>query len=618
MTHFNSNLKNNPLNSRDDFVQALADLIDPVYQLMADEHTPGRVRISDSGSVYDEPRREVEGFLRTLWGIGPLCNTEARAQKYAKSYTPATAGILAGCDPSSPYYWGQLEDYDQLFVEMGSLATFLIMTQDFFYNKLDTKDQQNIYTWLDQINHHTIPKTNWLFFRVLVNSFFQRAGLVLPTDQPQADLQELDTYYLKDGWYFDGYNTQIDYYIPFGMQYYGVLYTALAADSNEKHVQLFAQRARQFGKTFKNWFAKNGTALPFGRSQTYRFAQSAFWAVSAYTNTTLDELTLGESKYLLTENMHQWFKLPIFTSDNFLSIGYGYPNLVFAEGYNAPGSPYWAMKNFIVLALPDDDPYWTTPKTAPEFPQKSVNPYAHMLLVRGDHDNELQAFTAGQHSHEHAHGDDKYEKYVYSTTFGFSVKKGNVLPKQGAYDNTLALSDTEYNFKTAFGYRDYQVHPDYVYSRWEPWEDVTVDNFIIPCYPWHIRIHVVNTGRTLNILEGSFSAPNGGQAISYPDKSGAIYTSAVGTVGIVDLSNQYSVELSEPEPNTNVFYPKTVLPLISGQLDPGKHILLTACLGDAHHTTNIEQPISAKLEGNTVHIKINNQVITVPLDELAH
>ena len=42
-----------------------------------------------------------------------------------------------------------------------------------------------------------------------------------------------------------------------------------------------------------------------------------------------------------------------------LSIGYGYPNLFMCESYNSAGSPYWALKAFLPLALPEDHPFWT-------------------------------------------------------------------------------------------------------------------------------------------------------------------------------------------------------------------------------------------------------------------
>ena len=63
-----------------------------------------------------------------------------------------------------------------------------------------------------------------------------------------------------------------------------------------------------------------------------------------------------------------------FTTDGLLSVGYDYQNMVFAEGYNGPGSPYWAFKTFILLAVPKDHPYWQA-ETQPISFQK--NTYLH-------------------------------------------------------------------------------------------------------------------------------------------------------------------------------------------------------------------------------------------------
>lgn len=49
---------------------------------------------------------------------------------------------------------------------------------------------------------------------------------------------------------------------------------------------------------------------------------------------------------------------PIFDNCGILTIGYRYPNLHMAESHNAPGSPYWSLKAFAFLMIPDDAPFW--------------------------------------------------------------------------------------------------------------------------------------------------------------------------------------------------------------------------------------------------------------------
>ncbi|RTK75359.1 DUF2264 domain-containing protein, partial [Enterococcus faecalis] len=91
-------------------------------------------------------------------------------------------------------------------------------------------------------------------------------------------------------------------------------------------------------------------------AKTYRFAQGAFFAALIFAE--VEALPWGQIKTLLAKHLHCWMQQAIFTYDGRLSIGYHYENLVMAEGYNAPGSPYWAFKTFLLLAVDQDHPFW--------------------------------------------------------------------------------------------------------------------------------------------------------------------------------------------------------------------------------------------------------------------
>lgn len=45
-------------------------------------------------------------------------------------------------------------------------------------------------------------------------------------------LCKIDSYYSGDGWSTDGASVQKDYYIPWAIQYYGLLYSKFAADTD--------------------------------------------------------------------------------------------------------------------------------------------------------------------------------------------------------------------------------------------------------------------------------------------------------------------------------------------------------------------------------------------------
>ena len=73
------------------------------------------------------------------------------------------------------------------------------------------EQRQHLFHWLNQINEHDMPKNNWRFFRVLVNIGFLNVGLPADEARLASDLEELESHYCADGWYFDK-PAQRDYY----------------------------------------------------------------------------------------------------------------------------------------------------------------------------------------------------------------------------------------------------------------------------------------------------------------------------------------------------------------------------------------------------------------------
>ena len=64
---------------------------------------------------------------------------------------------------------------------------------------------------------------------------------------------------------------------------------------------------------------------------------------------------LGRDEGDCARHLDYWMKQPIFDNGGILTVGYTYPNLLMSETYNAPGSPYWALR-LCILDLPDDHP----------------------------------------------------------------------------------------------------------------------------------------------------------------------------------------------------------------------------------------------------------------------
>ena len=574
MERFNLPIYQNPLKTRSDVVQALLSMMEPVKA----HFTPGfaGIHLGDHGAHYGEKVAEMEAFSRMLWGMAPLWS-----QGEGEEYLPLfREGLVNGTNPEHPAYWGQVRDYDQRIVEMAAIALTLMLCG----KKLRLTDQEakNLHTWLSGVDGKQIPRNNWYFFRVLVHTAFITMGWDADLSVIQEDLAFLDTCYDCDGWYFDGQPSQRDYYIPFGMHYYGLLYSHFMADRDPEHAEMFRQRAARFAQDYLYWFEDGGRAMCFGRSLTYRFGQCAFFSALAFAG--LEALPWGVMKSRVLGNLRDWFNQPIFTSEGLLSVGYSYPNLCMSENYNAPGSPYWAFKAFLCLALPEDHPFWTSPEVVPQLEKEAYLPAARMILRRDE--SQVQMFPAG-HSCVCQLGQvaAKYEKLVYSSRFGYSVSRGDSL-EEGAFDSCLAVSEAgEDHYRMQRGFLDYRVSPQQTWRRFQPMKGVTVEVTVTPDFPSHRRDYVISTDRKIDVADGGFAISAQGEGslctpdmVELTDRSVSV-RAPWGTSSIRCDDLPCKPVLVNAYPNTNLLFPVTRIPTLCFTLQPGVHRFSTVVTG---------------------------------------
>ena len=564
----------NPLRSRADMERAAVQLIEPLIPLLSEGKA--RLHLGETGAVYPASIAEMEAFARPLWAIVPML--AGNCESVEPIWAHWREGIINGVNPEHPEYWGEVEDYDQRLVEMAVFGMGMALAPEKFFLSLPEEAQKNLWAWLDQINHHDMPKNNWTFFRVLVNMGFMICHQPYDADRLQKDFAMIEEHYEGDGWYFDYFN-QREYYTMWAFHYYGLVYAKVMGASDPERSAEYIRRAQLMAPDFACWFDTEGEALAYGRSLTYRFAQGAFFAAQALAEAPCETVGYGVMKHLLLGNMRAWFKKPIFTRDGVLTIGYGYPNLLMAEGYNAPGSPYWAMKAFAVLALPEDHPFWQVKEKAFDAPLTSHQPHARMLVTRSADGSHVMAYAAGNRAHEHSHDEAKYEKFVYSTRFGFSVPKAQKLLKDGAFDNMLALSEDGDTYHPRYGCAEYEVLADRVISVWHPFAGVTVKSTIIPHGEWHVRRHEITTDRTLYAAEGGFAIARGSKGETIEEAGRAAVIAPWGVSAVVNVSGYEAGVVVMPEPNTNLMAPRTLLPTLTAKLAPGTHLLISAVLG---------------------------------------
>jgi len=578
-------IRKNPLMTRQDVVRGAIQMIEPLVSCL----TPGKSRmiVGDGSAHYSEDVAGMEGFSRVLWALVPMMMGKCpEAEPYWQIWRE---GLIHGTDPTHPEYWGEIHNADQRMVEMAVIGMGLCFLPDRFRGELSPAQQQNLYGWLNQINLYDMPKNNWRFFRILVNIGFRKAGWPVNDQRLKEDLDMMEGHYVGDGWYFD-YETKRDYYTLWGFHYYSLVYAAAMKDEDPERCARFIERAQLIAPRFACWFDREGRALPYGRSLTYRFAQGSFWSAMAFAGVTTPEMGWGEIRHLWLQNLRSWVRMPIFDRGGALTVGYGYPNLCMAEGYNAPGSPYWGMKTFAALALPEDHPFWQAEEKAYMPPEQFLDEQVRQLLTRDDENRQVISYTAGNHGWEHMHEDEKYEKFAYSTHFTFSVAKEATTLGKGGYDSMLAVKRQGRDlWRGRSGCESFEMKEDRVECVWSPMEGVRIQTTLIPKGNWHVRRHFIHTEIDIEVAEGAFAVRRDwpgerpcDRISSEREEDGkhAAVWGDYGTSVIYALRGYDRGSVVWMEPNTNLQYPRTDLPMLLATLPAGDHELICAVYAD--------------------------------------
>ena len=563
-------LAGNPLEGRADMRSALIDLFYPLLPYFSKGNA--RVRLDAAGAHFDRAAADLEGFARPLWGLAPLGaggDDFAHWDRYAE-------GLANGVDPNHPEYWGTVNGRDQRMVELAALGFALALVPEKIWAPLDSKARGNLVSYLKHARTFDYADNNWKFFRVFVDIALDRLGVDFDRSLTEAYLQELDGFYIDDGWYRDGNIRRIDHYIPFAMHFYGLIYSKLVDDDRAER---YRERAALFATDVRHWFAPDGATVPFGRSLTYRFACAGFWSALAFAD--VEALPWGEIKGLCLRHLRWWSDKPIANRDGTLPIGYGYPNLLMSENYNSAGSPYWAFKAFLPLALSQQHPFWTA-KEIPLAEEPAIVPLKHPGMVMMHGKGDVVALSSGQENLQMRFGPEKYAKFAYSSRYGFSVESDERAFAGGAFDSMLAFSDDGLHYRVRETNEEAKLAGNILYAKWSPWKDVTVETWLLPSMPWHVRVHKISTPRPLQTAEGGFAiARRDFEADTLYSDSGSAY--AVGAEdfsGIVDLGSTVVREglTQKAPPNTNLIVAKTLVPQLRATIPVGETVLISAVL----------------------------------------
>lgn len=559
-------------NTKKDYQKLLIDIINPLKQHYSDEKA--FLNIGETGIHYSYLAFKCESFARPLWGLVPFWHGGGEDKEFEEIYR---CGLVAGTDPKNPEYWGDCENYDQRFVEMAAIAEAILFAKDKLWDTLTRHEQVNLAKWLYKINESDVPHSNWQYFSILTNLSLKSVGMPYSEKRIKEGIELIDSFYIGNGWYTDGKNGACDYYVSFAIHFYSLVYAEITEKEDPERAKIFRNRAKELAKTLVYWFADTGEGLPFGRSQIYRFAQIAFW--SACITSNIDVFPLDVLKGIISRHFENWMKQPIFDNGGVLTIGYYYPNMFMTENYNSSGGVYWSLKPFSILGLPDDHPFWSVDAAPmPKLDDIKLIPEANMLISR--YNNTVTAYVpANKEFPRDNQYSSKYSKFAYSTKFGFSVSRSNSILRTAAPDSMLAF-EIYNNIWVREKSIEFKMNKDSVYSKWSPFDGITVETIITPTPQGHIRKHKINS-------EIDCVAYDCGFAVSSWDTQGCVSLNDRNQASVrnnysscVVMSNKGNGEgmVIIAEVNTNMLSPKTRIPSIKYEIKKGISELETVVL----------------------------------------
>jgi hypothetical protein len=306
----------------------------------------------------------LEGFARTFLLAGFRLAGEGGhdPDQLAEWYAE---GLRAGVDPASPERWVRLDEHPQAKVEAASIALVLDLTRPWIWDLLPATTRQHVVDYLaPAVADPTYPRINWVWFRLVVQTFLRSVGGPWSRDDMIEDLATHDSFVRADGWLSDGAERSFDHYAGWALHLYPTLWARMAgaADLAEGRRALDVARLDRFLTDAMALVAGDGSPLIQGRSLTYRFAAAApFWigAMAGVPSVGPGALRRAASGILRHFQDHG-----VPDARGLLTLGWhgAWPRL--AQAYSGPGSPYWASKGMIGLALPATHPAWTAPEEA--------------------------------------------------------------------------------------------------------------------------------------------------------------------------------------------------------------------------------------------------------------
>jgi hypothetical protein len=397
-----------------------------------------RIDLPGEPSRYGPVSDGLEGFARTFLLAGFRVaggGDPALLERYAW-------GLSAGTDPYSPEAWPRPDELGQAKVEAASIALVLQLTRPWLWDQLDDDVRERVVGWLGTVIGQPYPPINWVWFRIVVESFLREAGGPWSAEDIEHDLALHASFRRDGGWLSDGEERAFDHYTGWALHLYPLLWTHLFdvpdALCSQEVRRTWAEDLSRYLEDAVALIGADGSPLMQGRSLTYRFATSAPFWVAALTG--VPGPAPGLLRRAASGVLRHFVDRGSLDPDGVLRLGWhgGWPAI--RQAYSGPGSPYWAAKGMLGLALPADHPVWTDverrlPVETEDFVRVIAAPG---WLVSGRRADGV--VTAVNHGTDHALPGDRRTDSPWYARLGYSTA---TMPPPASHlvDNSVVLLD---------------------------------------------------------------------------------------------------------------------------------------------------------------------------------
>ncbi len=432
-----------PLLTRDDLLRHAIGILDAAMA----RGTNGNSHIVFEGPEGGYGRRVdgLEGFARTLLLAGFILKGSRgeRGQEAAAWYS---RGIETGTDPASPDRWIGLTEHPQAKVEAASIALILDMTRPWIWDQFSDETRRNVINYLSPaVGDQTYPRINWVWFRLVVQTFLKSVGGPYSDDDMTADLATHDSFVRAQGWLADGDERSFDHYTGWALHLYPTLWAQMAGaeDLAAHRGSVDRDRLDRYLDDALALIGADGSPLIQGRSLTYRFAAAApLWAGAM---AGVPNHRPGALRHAALAIIDHFAAHGAPDGDGLLTLGWHHRWPALAQAYSGPGSPYWACKGMLGLALEAAHPAWTDAEVSLPVEQGDVlrEIEAPGWIVSGTRADGIVRII--NHGTDHARpGDRRADSPLYAR-LGYSTATAPLLDKRSwrsPLDQSVCLVDS--------------------------------------------------------------------------------------------------------------------------------------------------------------------------------